>query len=63
MTDVDFRYANLSESKLPDSLLMNNNFDYATLNNINFAGKRLVRIFIQTSHSSWFRHAKHKSSK
>ena len=40
ITNVVSRYANLSESKLPDSLA-NNNFDLAKLTNINFAGKDL----------------------
>jgi len=34
LTNADFRAANLSESKLLDSLLVNNKFDHATLKNI-----------------------------
>ena len=41
LDNANFRYAILSESKLPNSLLVNNNFDYALLDDINFAGKDL----------------------
>jgi len=49
LDNANFRYAILSESKLPDSLLMNNNFDYALLDDINFAGKDLSSSSFHTA--------------
>ena len=43
LTNADFRYSYLDDTKLLDSLLVNNHFDYASLKNINFAGKDLSR--------------------
>jgi uncharacterized protein YjbI with pentapeptide repeats len=45
-TNVAYINANLSGSNLPDSLA-NNNFDYAKLMNINFAGKDLSKSSFQ----------------